>query len=77
MGCYFDPHYILIDKCFFSATIDINSVEYGKGFGSSKKLAKSEAARLTLELLIPELKKVVIKNGIIVNNDSGESVSLK
>ena len=59
----------------FSVTILINSVEYGKGFGSSKKIAKSEAARLTLELLIPEFKKVVTKNGTIVNNDTGESVS--
>ena len=31
-------------------------MEYGKGLGSSKKLAKSEAARKTLEILIPELK---------------------
>ena len=65
--------FLMIDP--FSVTILINSVEYGKGFGSSKKIAKSEAARLTLELLIPEFKKVVTKNGTIVNNDTGESVS--
>jgi hypothetical protein len=65
---------VVINLFVCSATIEINSVEYGKGFGTSKKIAKSEAARLTLELLIPEFKKVVTKNGTIVNNDNGESV---
>jgi hypothetical protein len=51
-------------------------VEYGKGFGSSKKIAKSEAARLTLEFLIPEFKKVETKNGSIIQQQVDESVSL-
>ena len=33
--------------------------------GSSKKEAKNEAARLTLEILIPEFKEVNSKNGIV------------
>ena len=50
-------------------------MEYGKGLGSSKKVAKSEAARLTLEILIPELKKVESKNGSIIQKNVDESVS--
>ena len=29
----------------FGATIHINKIEYGRGSGSSKKIAKSEAAK--------------------------------
>ena len=45
----------------FSATVLIDGVEYGKGVGSSKKFAKSEAARQTLEILIPEFKDTLGK----------------
>ena len=34
----------------------INDLEYGRGTGSSKKVAKAEAAKKTLEMLIPEIK---------------------
>lgn len=37
-------------------------MEYGKGVGSSKKQAKSEAARLTLEILIPDFKATIEKD---------------
>jgi len=40
----------------YAATVKINKIEYGRGTGSSKKIAKSEAARRTLEMLIPEIK---------------------
>jgi microprocessor complex subunit DGCR8 len=40
----------------YAATVRINELEYGRGTGSSKKIAKSEAARRTLEMLIPEIK---------------------
>jgi len=40
----------------YAATVRINKIEYGRGTGSSKKIAKSEAARRTLEMLIPEIK---------------------
>merc|ERR1719376_178036 len=43
----------------YSATVLIDGAEYGKGVGSSKKLAKSEAARQTLEILIPDFKDVL------------------
>jgi len=37
----------------YSATVIIGKTQYGVGLGSSKKIAKSEAARMTLHLLIP------------------------
>lgn len=40
----------------YGALVHINKLEYGRGTGSSKKIAKSEAARRTLEMLIPEIK---------------------
>lgn len=40
----------------YSATVSINDLKYGTGFGTSKKQAKSEAARETLEALIPEMR---------------------
>lgn len=40
----------------YSATVTINGVKYGTGFGTSKKQAKSESARETLEILIPEMR---------------------
>ncbi|XP_055374261.1 microprocessor complex subunit DGCR8 [Condylostylus longicornis] len=40
----------------YCATVAINSLKYGTGYGTSKKQAKSEAARETLEILIPEMK---------------------
>lgn len=40
----------------YSATVVINGMEYGRGYGSSKKEAKTEAARASLDILIPDLK---------------------
>lgn len=40
----------------YSAIVSINDLKYGTGYGSSKKQAKSEAARETLEILIPEMR---------------------
>lgn len=40
----------------YSATVTINDLKYGTGYGTSKKQAKSEAARETLEILIPEMR---------------------
>ncbi|XP_074601554.1 microprocessor complex subunit partner of drosha isoform X2 [Brevipalpus obovatus] len=42
----------------YSATVIINDMEYGVGYGSSKKQAKSEAAKATLEILIPDIKEI-------------------
>merc|ERR1719220_3426658 len=44
-------------KTPYSAVVLIQNIEYGKGVGTSKKQAKSEAARLTLEILIPNFMK--------------------
>lgn len=46
----------------YGATVVISGIEYGSGFGSSKKQAKSEAAKTTLEILIPQMKDVNTKN---------------
>ncbi|KAG1649602.1 Microprocessor complex subunit DGCR8 [Nymphon striatum] len=40
----------------YSAVVSIKDMEYGIGYGSSKKQAKSEAAKNTLEILIPQMK---------------------
>lgn len=40
----------------YSAVVCINDMEYGSGFGSSKKQAKANAARKTLEILIPQMR---------------------
>ncbi|XP_067135138.1 microprocessor complex subunit DGCR8 [Centruroides vittatus] len=42
----------------YGAVVVINDMEYGTGYGSSKKQAKSEAAKATLEILIPQMKSV-------------------
>ncbi|XP_070572141.1 microprocessor complex subunit DGCR8-like [Ptychodera flava] len=39
----------------FQAVIKINDVKYGTGFAANKKLAKEEAAKSTLDILVPEL----------------------
>lgn len=43
----------------------INEMEYGSGFGSSKKQAKANAARKTLEILIPQMRDKI-------SGDSGD-----
>lgn len=40
----------------YSATVQIKDTTYGVGYGNSKRLAKSEAAKKTIEILIPEIK---------------------
>ena len=44
----------------YAAIVHINKIEYGRGTGSSKKIAKSEAAKRTLEMLIPDIKVAVV-----------------
>lgn len=34
-------------------------MQYGVGYGTSKKQAKSEAARATLEILIPDMRSKI------------------
>lgn len=53
----------------YSATVSINDLKYGTGFGTSKKQAKSEAARETLEILIPEMRdKITADKANSTNN---------
>lgn len=40
----------------YMATVSINEMQYGVGYGTSKKQAKSDAAKATLEILIPEMR---------------------
>lgn len=48
----------------YSATVTINDMKYGTGYGTSKKQAKSHAARNTLEILIPQMKtKILAESG--------------
>ncbi|XP_052075595.1 microprocessor complex subunit DGCR8-like [Mytilus californianus] len=42
----------------YCATVLINNIEYGKGYASSKKMAKVNAAKATLSILIPQMNKV-------------------
>jgi microprocessor complex subunit DGCR8 len=58
----------------YSATVSINNLKYGTGYGTSKKQAKSEAARETLEVLIPEMREKI--TGLDKSNQSS-SVSNK
>ncbi|KFB53241.1 AGAP002554-PA-like protein [Anopheles sinensis] len=58
----------------YSATVTINDLKYGTGYGTSKKQAKSEAARETLEILIPDMKdKITSKDAKSATNGSGSS----
>ncbi len=41
----------------YRATVVIQGVEYGTGVGSSKKIAKMEAATRSLDILIPDFSK--------------------
>lgn len=55
----------------YSATAEINSVPYGIGYGKSKKDAKEEAARKTIEILIPGIKDLTETN----SNKTGQGDS--
>uniref|UniRef100_A0A182LTR4 DRBM domain-containing protein n=1 Tax=Anopheles culicifacies TaxID=139723 RepID=A0A182LTR4_9DIPT len=56
----------------YSATVTINDLKYGTGYGTSKKQAKSEAARETLEILIPDMKdKITSKDSKSTTNGNG------
>ena len=51
----------------YSATVLINAMQYGTGVGSSKKAAKAEAARATLEVLIPQMKEKVSPSSLCLS----------
>ena len=43
----------------YGATVLVQSVQYGSGYGSSKKQAKSEAAKATLQIFIPNMMEQI------------------
>lgn len=45
-------------------------MQYGIGYGTSKKQAKSEAARATLEILIPEMRSKISSDSKTSSNAS-------
>ncbi|KAH8360231.1 hypothetical protein KR093_011436, partial [Drosophila rubida] len=57
----------------YSATVSVNNLKYGTGYGTSKKQAKSEAARETLEILIPDVKDKITGN----NKDQKSGIAKK
>lgn len=63
----------------YAATVSINDMQYGVGYGTSKKQAKSEAARATLEILIPEMKSKITtdaKTGSSASRDQDQDLSV-
>ena len=62
----------------YSATVSINDLKYGTGFGTSKKQAKAEAARETLEILIPEMRDKITadKNNMSVGRENYKDLSV-
>lgn len=55
----------------YAATVTINDMKYGVGYGTSKKQAKSNAAKATLQILIPEIDKPAEENASV-----GEDVDI-
>ncbi|XKL65723.1 hypothetical protein PGB90_009143 [Kerria lacca] len=47
-------------KTPYAATVIVNGSEYGSGVGMSKKEAKLEAAKATLLVMLPKMKKYII-----------------
>lgn len=63
----------------YAATVSINDMKYGVGYGTSKKQAKSEAAKNTLEILIPEMRSKITadpKTGSSTSKDPDEDLSV-
>ncbi|XP_065201300.1 microprocessor complex subunit DGCR8-like isoform X2 [Planococcus citri] len=74
------------DNNEYEAIVFLKGMEYGKGKGSSKKEAKLQAAKITLEMLIPELdgkaeeicglnvKKVISNESVLHSNNVGSII---
>ncbi|CAG9861561.1 unnamed protein product [Phyllotreta striolata] len=61
----------------YAATVIIKDMRYGVGYGTSKKQAKSEAAKATLEILIPEMKTKIpdAESGDSTKKDKDQDLS--
>lgn len=58
----------------YLATVILDGMQYGIGIGSSKKLAKLDAARATLEVLLPSVKNhIQINRRHAMNERPGNS----
>nr|CAD7259814.1 unnamed protein product [Timema shepardi] len=57
----------------YSATVMISDMQYGVGYGTSKKQAKSDAAKATLEILIPEMRDKIQEDKRIGSRAAGRS----
>ena len=55
--------------------MSIDGVVHGKGLGSSKKHAKTEAARQTLEILIPDFKETLGEDIAGATNSSSTALN--
>ncbi|KAF5290062.1 hypothetical protein FQA39_LY14843 [Lamprigera yunnana] len=60
----------------YAATICINDMQYGIGYGTSKKQAKTEAARSALEILIPEMRSKINSDAKSGNNSKAQEQDL-
>ena len=49
----------------YSAEVVIGDMKYGIGYGSSKKQAKAEAAKATIELFIPQMKDQLDRKSVV------------
>jgi hypothetical protein len=61
----------------YAATVVINGMQYGTGYGSSKKSAKSEAAKATLEILIPQMKEQLNGKNKLDNSEDFDILTVK
>lgn len=59
----------------YAATVTINDMKYGVGYGTSKKQAKSNAAKATLQILIPEMIRKPTDDNLCVTNTEKEDIS--
>lgn len=69
-------------KMRFQATLSINKLEVGKGFGANKKAAKTAAAKMALQAMVPDIyREWVFSEGrkVALNkiNLNGEEVLMK
>ncbi|XP_063231307.1 microprocessor complex subunit DGCR8-like isoform X2 [Bacillus rossius redtenbacheri] len=70
------PSYVFSElenaKTPYLAAVVIDGMQYGVGFGSSKKQAKLEAAKATLEVLIPDLQDKISTDSITGHVNTGK-----
>lgn len=65
---YLNYYYFFLENARYPylATVILDDMQYGIGIGSSKKQAKLDSARATLEILLP-----TVKDRILINRKQG------